>query len=349
MSQYFNIISDEPAAHANKDNSLPSKRSYKKSSQSPTDSGTDQKYPDSYICPATIPFPTPVIPSRVMSYSPPYYSPSYVSNRGHRSNQVTIYSPLSPPPYVKSWPTPSPPSSLHPHKRMISYDLHSNASDGFGHRRSRSDRPHEWRRDFSTKSGLSWLVPRSQNSFSRSGAYPNLKEMIKSDCSNTDFPRPYLHSFIRYSHNHSPVILDLRFPPRNLVFRDVPRPIISSDLSRFASEPPVPYMCLYHSRLPWYIDVHASNATGVTLFDLFECIWACLRKQVRESDFWNEDLDDADRDKIDWAWRERVGNDQREIEKGVRRVDYLRRCCILEGLVRGKHGMWEMKLKKGRG
>lgn len=67
---------------------------------------------------------------------------------------------------------------------------------------------------------------------------------------------------------------------------------------------------------------------------------------MQENDFWNEDLDDADREKIDWAWRERVGNDIREIEKGVRRVDYLRKYCIFEGLARGKHGMWEIKLKK---
>ena len=284
-----------------------------------------------------------------MPYSSPYYSPNYLPNHSHRSNEVTIYSPspISPPPYIKSWPNPSPPLSLHPHQRMTSYDLHSKAPDVYGHKGYRNDRPPEWRRDFSTKSGLSWLVPRSS---SRPGVYPNLKEVNRSDgCGKTDFPRPYLHPFIRYTHNHPPVILDLRFPPRNIIFRDVPRPIISSDLSRFASEPPVLYMCLYHSRLPWYIDVHASNATGVTLFDLFECIWACLRKPVRVNDFWNEELDDTDRDKIDWAWRERVGNNQREIEKGVRRVDYLRRCCIFGGLVRGKHGMWEMKLKKGRG
>ena len=40
------------------------------------------------------------------------------------------------------------------------------ASDVYGHRAYRNDRPQEWR-DFSSKSGLSWLVPRSQNSFSR--------------------------------------------------------------------------------------------------------------------------------------------------------------------------------------
>ena len=58
---------------------------------------------------------------------------------------------------------------------------------------------------------------------------------------------------------------------------------------------------------------------------------------MRENDLWNEDLNDADRDKIDWTWRGRVGNYQREIETGVR-MDRLRGCCIFEGLARGKHG-----------
>ena len=50
---------------------------------------------------------------------------------------------------------------------------------------------------------------------------------------------------------------------------------------------------------------------------------------MQENNFWDDDLDDADRDKIDWVWREKVRNDQREIEKGVRRMDCLG-CCIFE-------------------
>ena len=73
-------------------------------------------------------------------------------------------------------------------------------------------------------SGLSWLVPCSQNP----GVYPNLKKVIRSDiCGKTDTPHPCLHLFIWYSHNHSLVILDL-LPPWNLVFWDVPRPLTSS-------------------------------------------------------------------------------------------------------------------------
>ena len=68
---------------------------------------------------------------------------------------------------------------------------------------------------------------------------------------------------------------------------------------------------------------------------------------MRENNFWDEDCANADRDQVDWAWGERVGNGQREIEKGVRRVDYLRSCCTFEGLTKRKHRMW-LKLK-GKG
>ena len=38
---------------------------------------------------------------------------------------------------------------------------------------------------------------------------------------------------------------------------------------------------------------------GPALFDLFECI----RASLQENGFWNEDCDDADRDKFDWGWK----------------------------------------------
>lgn len=177
---YFGAIADEPAAPANKEVSLPLKRTLKESSHYPTRSDPDKKYTDSYISPATIPFPTPVVPSPAMPYySSPHYSQNYISHHHRRSSPVTIY---SPPPYIQSWPSPSPPPLLHhPDRQMISYGLQSHASNMYGNGGYRGDRPYEWRRDFSTRSGLSWLVPRSQNSFSRAGAYPKLNQMIGSD------------------------------------------------------------------------------------------------------------------------------------------------------------------------
>jgi hypothetical protein len=105
-------------------------------------------------------------------------------------------------------------------------------------------------------------------------------------------------------------------------------------------------MRLVHPRLPWYIDVHASNPTGVNLGDLFQAIWNCLRCPIQKADFLNDELSDSDRDKISHAWRVRCNGDAFEQGCGVRRVDFLRRHVVFEGLVKGRNGTWEMKTRK---
>ncbi|KZP17080.1 hypothetical protein FIBSPDRAFT_35555 [Athelia psychrophila] len=193
------------------------------------------------------------------------------------------------------------------------------------------DRPSEWRKDYSARSGLGALLPRGMHRSSRS-------------VGDSSYHR--LHEFIRHASSEPPVTWDLRTPPAALAFRDVRREIMASDLMRFACEPPVPAMRLLHPRLPWYIDVAASNPTGVTLWDLFAAMWTALRLPIAQRDFWNEEMRGKERDKIASAWRERCGNDEGERASGVKRVDYLRRDVIFEGLVKGRNGNWEMKTRK---
>jgi hypothetical protein len=159
-------------------------------------------------------------------------------------------------------------------------------------------------------------------------------------------PRPILHPFLRFTFGDAPVSYDLRRPPQTLVFRDVPREIIASDLTRFACEPPLRYMRLIHPRLPWYIDIEASNPTGINLGDLFQAIWVCLQWPIQKADFWNDELSESDRDKISHSWRVRCNGDPREQASGVRRVDFLRRHVVFEGLVKGRDGTWEMRTRK---
>ena len=55
--------------------------------------------------------------------------------------------------------------------------------------------------------------------------------------------------------------LDLRRQPEtSLSFRAVNRPLFRQDLERFACEPPLPHIRLYHVHYPWYIDVDAEWA-----------------------------------------------------------------------------------------
>ena len=221
---------------------------------------------------------------------------------------------------------------------------------GYGHDRGLPDRPSEWRKDFSMRSGLSSFLPRQrQSSYGGTCFQPSIaciSFIFAVYIDQNAHPRSQLHPFIRYTFNDAPVEYDLRLHPRTLTFREVHRAVLASDFSRFACEPPLPYMRLFHPRLPWYIDVHASNPTGVNLGDLFMSIWASLRWQIQKSDFWNDELSESDRNKISYAWKVRCNGDGTEQRSGVRRVDFLRRHVVFEGLVKGRNGMWEIKTRK---
>jgi len=139
--------------------------------------------------------------------------------------------------------------------------------------------------------------------------------------------------------------LDLRLNPSTLRFRALERDVNPWDLTRFACEPPVPVMRLYSSHYPWYIDAESSNPAGVTLHELFSAIWVSMMTPISQGDYWNNEMDERARERIAEAWAERCEDDE-ERKKGVRRVDFLMGRVILEGLVRGKEGMWEMRMKK---
>ncbi|EGO30054.1 hypothetical protein SERLADRAFT_379756 [Serpula lacrymans var. lacrymans S7.9] len=104
-------------------------------------------------------------------------------------------------------------------------------------------------------------------------------------------------------------------------------------------------MRLYSSRLPWYIDIRASNPIGATIGDVFTGLYTSLNTPIQKDDYYNEELDDADRYKLREAWEERC-HDASERSCGVRRVDFLRGKIGFEGLVRGKDGMWEVKTRR---
>jgi hypothetical protein len=143
-----------------------------------------------------------------------------------------------------------------------------------------------------------------------------------------------------------PVLWDLRGDLSRSLFRDLKRPITGYDLTRFTTEPPTPYMKLFHARLPWYIEVTTTNGLGVTLFDLFTHIQRVLTARINNSDFYNNELTQEEREKIARAWKERCQYNQGEMDQGVKKVDYLMRDCIFVGLARGRDGMWEMKTRK---
>jgi hypothetical protein len=143
-----------------------------------------------------------------------------------------------------------------------------------------------------------------------------------------------------------PVLWDMREDISRALFRELKRQITTLDLTRFTTEPPTPFMKLFHSRLPWYIEVRASNEVGVTFHDLLACIQSVLSSRIKNSDFYNNEITQEEREKIARAWKERCQYNQGEMSQGVKKVDYLMRDCIFIGLVRGREGMWEIKTRK---
>ena len=104
-------------------------------------------------------------------------------------------------------------------------------------------------------------------------------------------------------------------------------------------------MRLIHPQLPWCIDIHASNPTGVDLADLLAVIWTCLHCAIRPVNFYNDELWGPGPAEDHAAWGVRCGGDRFECGCGVQRVDFLRR-HVFEGLVKGRNGTWEMKKSK---
>lgn len=143
-----------------------------------------------------------------------------------------------------------------------------------------------------------------------------------------------------------PVLWDLREDSSRVLFRELKRQVTGYDLTRFTTEPPTPYMKLFHDRLPWYIEVWASNEVGVTFYDLFTQLQRVLSSRIKNSDFYNNEITQEEREKIARAWKERCQYNQGEMGQGVKKVDYLMRDCIFIGLVRSREGMWEVKTRK---
>jgi len=63
-------------------------------------------------------------------------------------------------------------------------------------------------------------------------------------------------------------------------------------------------MKLSHDRLPWYIEVRASNADGVTFYDLFVQIQTVLSSRIKNSDFYNSEITEEEREALTRLVRE---------------------------------------------
>ncbi|KAJ7104492.1 hypothetical protein B0H15DRAFT_28129 [Mycena belliarum] len=137
---------------------------------------------------------------------------------------------------------------------------------------------------------------------------------------------------------------DHPFDPLNLeLLATAGRPFNSTDLAQLATTRPVRRLRFYHPRLPWYLDVVASQPNGVLVGDVLHQIHEKLHRQIRPQDFSNTVLDATDRELITDAYRARCDDRVDLMQQGVRRVDFMGSDVILKGFMEGRNGMWLMK------
>lgn len=162
-----------------------------------------------------------------------------------------------------------------------------------------------------------------------------------------DHPRDpfHLHPFIQFKPIDPSMIwdlrLDLRINRHALPHIRMPRDDVAVELSRPACHPPLSCMRLFHPRLPWTIDVHASRSSGITLRDLFSAIWTSLRRRVRHEELFSYETTETVKETIVASCSLRSRGDV-GTAKGLRRVDFLRSRVLFEGLVQDQSGMWEI-------
>lgn len=132
----------------------------------------------------------------------------------------------------------------------------------------------------------------------------------------------------------------------NILFQTLGRNYNEVDLAQLATHPAAPMLRLYHSRLPWYIDIHQTHPNGVTVFDVLVQLSRQMQTAIHSRHYFNETLDAADRAALAKYFKERIRGGKGERGRGVLQVDFLGEKCVLEGLVRGKQGMWEMKTRR---
>ncbi|EMD35679.1 hypothetical protein CERSUDRAFT_116411 [Gelatoporia subvermispora B] len=196
--------------------------------------------------------------------------------------------------------------------------------------------PREWRADFNMPGalgrGIGTLLGRRRGSVSDIADSPQAS-------------RAKLHTYIRYSIVNTPMYYDLRSMWTSVRFRALTHHANSWDFTRFACEPPVPVMRLYSNHYPWFIDVMSGNPSGVNLQELFSAVYSNMMTQISHADLYNKEMDESTRQHIEQAYFRRCRTEEERL-RGILRVDFLQGRIIWEGLVRGKDGMWEMKLRK---
>ncbi|KAJ7644799.1 hypothetical protein FB45DRAFT_898690 [Roridomyces roridus] len=207
-------------------------------------------------------------------------------------------------------------------------------------------RPEDWRAGYNppwraaTDSSLSSLFRRN-TTLDDAGDYVDTKKRKLAD--------PLVYSATRPL---AGIAYDMRLSPDGTRASGPFKPRALGDLMQPAVTPATTWMRLFHPRLPWWVDVRQAtpNQGGVTLYDVLRSLHDELDRAIGSHHFFTEWLVKKDRYALMKAFKERcalqggeVRSDvNKEMLKGVKRVDYLGTECVFVGLVK-KNGIWEIK------
>lgn len=159
---------------------------------------------------------------------------------------------------------------------------------------------------------------------------------------------------------HASIEFDLTLPPTQILIsngssRSSYAALSSRDLAHPATSPPLPYIHIRCSDMPWSIDVYPSPNSGsgiVTVGDVLYAIYRALRRRVSASD-WNASSPSM-QDRVRDAWLRRCkrqqSSEERNYEKnnGLRRVDWLMKNTVFRGLTPGQsNDHWVMHVGHG--
>ena len=167
--------------------------------------------------------------------------------------------------------------------------------------------------------------------------------------------RTRIHPVLSDTHQ-TPLTYDLSLPPSTSAVTDLKFSKVELDVYKQpATAPGLPYLEITHPQLQWKLAVRptVSGGTVVTVADVLTAIHTGLRTSITAAEFQVAGGDHTDprrQQRISAAYRARCDcfkgdAKQKELRKGVKRIDFLEGVRMFAGLVSTKDGahVWRLR------
>jgi hypothetical protein len=115
------------------------------------------------------------------------------------------------------------------------------------------------------------------------------------------------------------------------------------DFCQLITSPPIHHMTIWHRKLPWYINIEASQPNGITLYDFFRHVHQQLHQPIAQEDYYTDELASSDREMLMMAFQIRCAMFPDQLPGGIRRIDFLGSDVCFTGLKCRRGGRWEFK------